>query len=579
MSSLSKHKTQTPLVKYQDIEAFRVDIQESLAKDFRNLLTARKPCPRKHIDKIYKTLAGIPVTEASLASKRFSAQLASEPSGGDVFHLQDIDIPLDGDPDLIRGLRQTLGFFSRLHANVTKEQELSQLEEAAERLAQPAKISWTDPEIWVMRQFIRKILGPAPDVADLKFRHGPGAVATGEKGFEKLYFKETYQKVDQYLGYDSEVLLRLPHQPYRCLERTVPRTRVIAVPKDALRIRTISCEPLTMMFLQQGIMCEMYRRMYRPRPGYSQGALSFPLEAQALQQRRAQMGSECRSWGRAMQQCCIDLSNASDDVKCEHVTLLFPRDWAELLMTFRSSEAHFEQLDRVVTLETFAPMGAATCFPTESLVFGAICFAARFFARGLRSPEGDWGIVGDDCCQPSYAYPLTLELMDRGGFHPNLSKCCGPLTRFRESCGGDFFEGVDVTYVRPRFLPKPSYAATAPMVSMANGLLTRGFRITAQTVASACPGYVALGDGPAYAAKGLKWPNVGDVRWNRRYQRFEQKAMVEKPCPSMRLGAVDGWEPLFNWFTSGWLTDTSFSKHTKTVCTWLEQPDPDVYSA
>lgn len=543
-------------------------IQKSLIKDFRNLLLIKRPCPRSHIDKIVQTLSHMSITDLTLANKAFTAQLASCPDGGLSCDLNGTIVPLDADTDLIRGLRQVLGFFSRLHANVSEEAKLRQLGEAAERLQAPATILWSSPEVAVMRRFIRRILGPVPDMRDLRFRHGPGAVATREKGLEKLYFKETYHKVDAYLGYDSEALLRLPRQPYRSLERTEPCTRVIAVPKDAMRIRTISCEPLTMMFWQQGIMDHMYNRLF----GQSSGALGvhFPFQDQTLQQRRAWAGSCARSWGRRVQQCTIDLTNASDDVKCEHITSLFPKDWAELLLTFRSEYARFEELGCEVELRTFAPMGAATCFPVESLVFAAICYAARYFARDpWREEEGDWGVVGDDCSQPAYAYSLTLDLMTRGGFHPNLSKCCGPSVRFRESCGGDFFEGMDVTYVRPRFLPKPSYAATAPMVQMANGLLARGFRQTAQLLASNCPGFVALGDGPAYASIDLNWPNIGHVRWNRAYQRYEQKAMVEKPLPSTRLGAVDGWEPLFNWFTSGWHTETFFSTRTKTSSAWL----------
>lgn len=575
ITSTRKHLTQTHLVKYPSLEAFKEDIQKSLVRDFRNTLLRARPCPRSHVDKICKYLTHMSVTELTLANKALSSQLASQPDGGSAFMLGDLIVPLDGDADRIRGLRQTLGFFSRLHANVTEEQKIAQLKEAADRLARPAEIRWTDPEIWVMRKFIRSILGSnPPDMRELHFRHGPGAVATREKGFEKLYFKETYCKVDSYLGYDSEFLLRLPNQPYKCLERTIPRTRVIAVPKDALRIRTISCEPLTMMFFQQGIMDYMYTRMFG-RNSAGIGMQNFPFENQALQQRRARSGSYCSSWARPMQQCCIDLSNASDDVKCSHITLLFPPRWADLLMAFRSEEAHFEELDEVVTLQTYAPMGAAPCFPVESLVFGSIMFAGRFFSRGLRDPEGDWGVVGDDMCQPAYAYPLTLDLLDRGSFLPNLSKCCGPQTRFRESCGGDYYEGEDVTYVRPRFLSMPSYKATAPMVQMANGLAQRGFRITAQTIASATPGFVALGEQSPYADRRLKWPVIGHTRWNRGYQRYEQKAVVEKPLSSTRLGAVDGWEPLFNWFTSGWRSTTSFSSKTKSSTTWLEQPDGD----
>lgn len=540
-------------------------IRKSLACDFRNIQTRLGHASRASIDEVFQMIRNLPLTDLACLYKDYAKQLCSCPSAGEVAHLGDLEFITAGDPVAIQSLKQAIGFFSRLHANVDQETQLSQLRETAVRFESDVDLNLTAVELEHARYFIRRMIGRRPpDVRNLRFRHGPGAVATREKGAEKLYFRQTFMKVDAYLGYDSEVLLRLPHQPLRALERTDPITRVIAVPKDALKIRTISCEPLTMQFFQQGLMDELYRRMFR-RPGNH-----FPFEDQARALHLARLGSECTSWGRSAQPCTIDLSNASDDVKIKHVEALFPAEWAECLLAFRSEEAWFPKLDHVSVLKTFAPMGAATCFPVESLVFASLRYAAER-TTGRRVAGADWTQVGDDTITPAFTFSAVCDLYTRAGFHLNVSKSCGPEVRFRESCGGEFFEGVDVSIVRPRLLPKfNTFHATAPTVQLVSALNSREFRQTSQLIANTIRGPVAIGDGPAYAPAGYHYPCIGRRRYNVKWQRWEQQTMVEIPWGGTLLSDVEGWEPLYNWFTSHWRSETRFSNgRTKSVRTWL----------
>jgi hypothetical protein len=548
------------------------NIQKSLSQDFRNLARLHSlECPRSRLDAVMQLIRYGSVSELTEIHKAFSTSLASAPTGGEVFDCPKGQLWL-GTPELIRTVRQAFGFFSRLHANVTEEQKLLQLREAADRLGREAQIDLEPSEVEEVRRFIRRILGPAPSLLNLRFRHGPGAVATRERGLQKLYFKETYQSVDTLLGMDSEILFRLPNQPSRVMVRAIPTTRVIAVPKDATKIRTISCEPLSMQFLQQGIMTHIYSRFARV------AADMFPLTDQERPKRFARLGSCPETRGQRAQPCTIDLSNASDDVKCAHVRLFFPPDWQDLLLSVRSEFAHFEELGFDVELKTFAPMGAATCYPVESLVFAGISYAAAKKEYRRSDNVRLYTCNGDDLVVPAYSFYRTVDMLERAAFSVNVSKCCGPTVRFREACGGDYYDGVDVTYVRPRFLPKFGHrSANVPTVQLANGLNTRQFRITAQLLANTVHTPVAIGEGDAYASPDLNWPCPGKYRYERWYQRLEQQAMVEIPCHAMPLGAVDGWEPLYNWFTSGWDTETSFPTRTRSRLTWLpsgnEVPD------
>jgi hypothetical protein len=559
---MKKHHLQRGHFSVPDAAEMIESIQESLCKDFRDHLRSLGCIPRRTIDTIYQYLRHRPVAGLAEDTKAFSKALASEPTGGEYTELVGAPLWLSSDPALIASTRQVLGFFSRMHANVSRDVQKAQLAEAMDRLERPADIHLTIGEIVRARRFIARVLGPAPSLTELRFRHGPGAVATGEKGLGKIYFRETYEKVDQYLGYDSECLFRLPNQPPLALERVVPTTRVIAVPKDALKIRTISAEPLSMQFLQQGVMLEMYFRLARNAGEY------FPLTDTSVSRRLAREGSTPSSRGLRTQPCTLDLSNASDDVKARHVELLFPADWAKLLLTLRSEVAYCPELQRSANMQTFAPMGAATCYPVESLVFASLAIAAA--GKEHVRKGGLLACVGDDVITPAANYYSTIDVFVRAGFTPNLSKCCGPTVRFRESCGGDYYDGYEVTFERPRILPKfGSRQASVPTVQLANGLYQRGFPTAAQLLANTVRTPVALGDGNAYANPALNWPCVGKYRFNRDLQRSEQQAAVEIPLRATPLGAVDGWEPLFTWFTSGWNAETNFPTRTKTRIRWL----------
>lgn len=538
-------------------------IQASLFKDARNLLKHSSSVSRCALDRIYREMNRRSHSEVALEFKEFNKRLCSEWDFGENPEVFGVRLPLNGDPDSLRVVRQWIGFFSREHAAVGNDIIRRDLADAAKRLGTtPRCFSVTPRELYAIQSEVEHLIGPVPpDLTDLICKHGPGAVATGEKGLQKAFFKETYAKVDDLLACDSERLFRMPNAPTLVLQRTVPTTRVISVPKDATTTRIISAEPLSLQFLQQGLKRWFYARFksYRGNP--------IPLEDQGVQRRRAQEGTFCASWGRRWRNCTVDLSNASDTIKKCHIRMLFPKAWQELLFSLRSEYARFPG-GGLLELQTFSPMGSGICYPIECIVFLA---SARAAARLKAEPEDRVFVssVGDDLVVPAFAYDYTLDLFSRLGFEPNVRKCCGPNTRFREACGGDYWDGVDVGIVRPRIIPALNPHGWGPMATLAARLSAVGFEETANVCAAQVLGPVALGPDLPYFPQRLNWPCVGKIRFNTALQRFEQQTVAVVAQPGIDIAQLDGWEALFQWFSSRWDSETTFPDRTRTVHTWF----------
>jgi hypothetical protein len=100
-------------------------------------------------------------------------------------------------------------------------------------------------------------------------------------------------------------------------------------------------------------------------------------------------------------------------------------------------------------------MGNGYTFPLQTLLFSSLVVAVYktlnipvHLPRG--SCPGNFGVFGDDIICVTEAADLVLSMLGRLGFLPNADKTFveGP---FRESCGADFLNGIDV---RPVFVKK-----------------------------------------------------------------------------------------------------------------------------
>jgi hypothetical protein len=170
----------------------------------------------------------------------------------------------------------------------------------------------------------------------------------------------------------------------------------------------------------------------------------------------------------------LDLSEASDRLANWLVEELFA-DWPHFLEAIQATRSTRCQLPsgEVIPLLKFASMGSAMTFPIETLVFATIALSAclgtstRPTAAALRRLVGSVRVYGDDIIVPVDKAAEVIDLLETFGFKVNRRKSfwTGP---FRESCGKDYFYGIDVSIVYVREKYPDSLRSVKEMVSLSS---------------------------------------------------------------------------------------------------------------
>jgi hypothetical protein len=214
------------------------------------------------------------------------------------------------------------------------------------------------------------------------------------------------------------------------------------VPKDATTDRACAKEPSLNAFYQTACGQVMRRRLFR------QG-----IDLKDGQRIHRQVAcSSSKDGGR----CTIDLSSASDTISKVLVKLCLPERWWDLLDSLRSPKTKI--LGKWVLLEKFSSMGNGFTFELETTLFCAI-------ARSVAKRPDNILVYGDDIIVDQEDVCEVLAALRFCGFTPNKRKTFTTGV-FRESCGGDYFDGVAV---RPYHLEKEPNEPQ-DYISIANGL-------------------------------------------------------------------------------------------------------------
>jgi hypothetical protein len=204
--------------------------------------------------------------------------------------------------------------------------------------------------------------------------------------------------------------------------------RVETVPKNWKTDRTIACEPEGNLPLQLAFDAWTKRRLR---------AFGIDLSNQSLNQRA------CVHASRVDGDVTVDFSKASDTIAYNVVSWLFPVDFYRYLADVRSPMWRIKDVNGGVYAK-FSSMGNGSTFTIETLLFAAACHAV-----GARNSL----VYGDDVIINRAFYEPFVALTGFLGFTVNSDKtyASGP---FRESCGVDSFNGIDVTPVYVRQLDK-----------------------------------------------------------------------------------------------------------------------------
>lgn len=277
-----------------------------------------------------------------------------------------------------------------------------------------------------IQHYIQKILSSHPRSDDLRYveenmRFGPGAttslsgiVTQGAKFHNRTL--DCTKELVSFRAFAFPDLWRSENNEIN----VVAASRLTTVPKNAKTDRVICIEPDLNIYVQLGIGALLREKLRK---------FGLDLSTQSFNQNAAR-----RAWIDGL--ATIDLASASDTISHEMVEFLLPPAWVDLLGYCRVGQTLVD--GELVTLEKWSSMGNGYTFELETLIFYATALAVVD-----ESEHYEVLAYGDDLIIPVSKVPELTRALDLLGFEVNAEKSFG-YSLFHESCGADFFKGVNV---------------------------------------------------------------------------------------------------------------------------------------
>lgn len=225
---------------------------------------------------------------------------------------------------------------------------------------------------------------------------------------------------------EAKAWLRYGHPSLRIVDSNV----LFTVDKSTVIDRCAAKEPDLNMYMQKGVGNFFRDRLRRH---------GIDLNDQSRNRGLARLGSLNGSLAT------LDLSSASDSVTTQVVFEFLPICWYGLLSDLRSESTDID--GEVHVNQMFSSMGNGFTFELESLLFYAIARSVAFFLGA----SGHISVYGDDIICPVDMSQDLMWVLSFLGFSPNEEKS-HTSGGFRESCGGHYFYGSDVT---PFYINRP----------------------------------------------------------------------------------------------------------------------------
>ncbi|DAD52117.1 RNA-directed RNA polymerase [ssRNA phage Gerhypos.4_7] len=371
------------------------------------------------------------------------------------------------DPGVVSSLRQVCLLFKKTVATSLDDDQLSEdaynsffdCESMVSSSIDDDKLAFVIDRV---SSFILPNLNRGLD--ELRFKHGPGAVSERYKGNQKwlalwesvktgfldtlgysdLLLSERY--VDHILpvGQDNPLFHNDGNDVSSCSS-----ARLVAVPKNSTSKRSITVEPLMNQFVQQGLNTHLRDSILE----CSILSQSLALSDQSLNQKLAMEGSIHQNYST------LDLSSASDLLSLRLVERIFNKrqEFLDLLLDCRTKRVFTNK--REALLVKFAGMGNATTFPIQSVVFAVVSIASILIDRGEFPTYGRVlraarlvRCYGDDIIVASNHARSVVRGLETVGLKINTSKSF-LNGKFKESCGADWYDGINVTPVYLRYHP------------------------------------------------------------------------------------------------------------------------------
>jgi len=486
-------------------------------------------------------------------------------------------------------LRQILLLFSKAQdIDVVADQSV-EIEDFTRRITTPVAFRYR-PGLSVVfsyaRMLLRELLCPEgllhPSLAqwvDNPFgRHGPGAVASRERGREKWNFMYDCFRLPSLLYSDTY------SAPIGNSDSDVDYySRLCVVPKDFRGHRLICAEPKELQFAQQGLLKILEGILAGSRITNGHICLDDQMPS-FFMSRHLKFGT-------------IDLKDASDRITLRLLKILLPEEVYKLVVRFRSTGIILTDGTVLKQYNTAFTMGNALCFPMETLVFWALSLATIKTNAGSTPPlyssfskEDIDGlrrvplrVFGDDIITPLEWVTPVSEILTAAGLVVNKDKTC-ELSLVRESCGSWWYAGRDCRITKLKFSSTMDLTSWIGFQDVIPQLRMNGLLNLANTLEAFCcdfyptlescrlllklrdknPEELVLDDQlrQSWAIKSLHY----FVRYNRNLQRMEYRS-PRRETDNMR--ALPGRLGYLSWFTQA--ATRFLNTHTERVkFRWIE---------
>lgn len=313
---------------------------------------------------------------------------------------------------------------------------------------------------WVLRDIAIPV--------DARPKHGPGAVAGGGGAIGKRIWNTRYVELERYFRplhwfFSLRDAAEDPSRIYGRVVRQYGIDKITFVEKDSSGPRTIGITPNAYMWCQQAV----------------KDLLVHHLEC--VSRWRGQINFTDQTINREFARLwwiydTLDMSKASDRNSLALVCNLLKNQ--ELLPWLLACRTHGAILPdgRYHEYKKFAPMGSATCFPVQALVYYSLaCAALHREGMPLLLAMKKVYVYGDDLIVPTGYFTAVNNAFESVGLKFNMSKCCVE-GKFRESCGLDAYDGFDVTPVRLKTAYVTNQSDLAKLVQHSNMLYDAGYR-------------------------------------------------------------------------------------------------------
>lgn len=402
-------------------------------------------------------------------------------------------------------------------------------------------------------------------------KHGPGVVSNHDRKTSKFSFPEWPTKLQSVFPYDFYGTSSLGC-PTEIVDEGNPRnfetpSKLITVPKTLKAPRLIAAEPSQHQWIQQLVRNQLEGRL-------DGTAISCAIRFRSQEQNRS-LAKEGSITGLT---ASVDLSSASDRLSCWTVERVFRcnRSILERLHACRTRWLR-NRIDpkqgEYIHLRKFAPMGSAVTFPVQSIVYACVAVASVIYIRGwkvttasIRKAARQVSVFGDDILLPTVALSPLVSVLKYLGLEVNNQKTYG-AKHFRESCGAEYVDGVDVS---PAYFLNPDTSVplsrASSQLEVANNFWRKGYWNVSKFLESTINHRESI---PVVGTRdvtlgfqsfcGRVLPNR--KRWNESIQQFEYRGVLNHS--KVETLETEPSHRVMQWFIENPAPDTPWESGTR----------------